>query len=148
MKQISGLSEVLNDHHLSNEKNVLCDVSEMFGGHWEEDCERSSSPQSVSSGTTADSGTECSSEPASDLPSVSLSLCGGLGDDAHINKGTKIYNTHGNIPFQNDFLYNIAVLISYRLVETFLEHMVTYQEFADNPNIIDNPNLVVRIGNR
>ncbi|XP_057196445.1 phosphatidate phosphatase LPIN2-like isoform X3 [Triplophysa rosa] len=91
--------------------------SDLFRGHWEEDCERSSSPQSVSSATAVDSGTECSSEPPSDLLSVSLSLCGGLGDDANINK------------------------------EKFLEHMVTHQVFADNPNIIDNPNLVVKIGN-
>uniref|UniRef100_A0AAR2M5V5 phosphatidate phosphatase n=1 Tax=Pygocentrus nattereri TaxID=42514 RepID=A0AAR2M5V5_PYGNA len=66
----------------------------------------------------ADSGTECLSDSAADLPAVSLSLCGGLGDNAHVNK------------------------------EKFLEHIVTYQQFADNPAIIDNPNLVVRIDNR
>lgn len=48
----------------------------------------SQSPQSVGSGA-ADSGTECLSDSACDLPHVSLSLCGGLGDDAHINKGTQ-----------------------------------------------------------
>uniref|UniRef100_A0AAR2M2U3 phosphatidate phosphatase n=1 Tax=Pygocentrus nattereri TaxID=42514 RepID=A0AAR2M2U3_PYGNA len=63
-------------------------------------------------------GTECLSDSAADLPAVSLSLCGGLGDNAHVNK------------------------------EKFLEHIVTYQQFADNPAIIDNPNLVVRIDNR
>ncbi|MEQ2240230.1 Nuclear elongation and deformation protein 1, partial [Ilyodon furcidens] len=30
----------------------------------------------------------------------------------------------------------------------FMEHIITYHEFAENPAIIDNPNLVVRIGNR
>lgn len=29
-----------------------------------------------------------------------------------------------------------------------MEHMITYNEFAENPAIIDNPNLVVKIGNR
>lgn len=29
-----------------------------------------------------------------------------------------------------------------------MEHMITYHEFAENPAIIDNPNLVVKIGNR
>ena len=32
--------------------------------------------------------------------------------------------------------------------EKFLEHLITYHEFAENPAIIDNPNLVVKIGNR
>lgn len=82
----------MKEQHPSNQKSVWyvfwC-YSDVFEGHYEEDYERSSSPQSVSSGTAADSGTECSSEPPSHLLSVSLSLCGGLGDDAHINKGTK-----------------------------------------------------------
>lgn len=29
-----------------------------------------------------------------------------------------------------------------------MEHIITYNEFAENPAIIDNPNLVVKIGNR
>lgn len=29
-----------------------------------------------------------------------------------------------------------------------MEHMITYHEFAENPAIIDNQNLVVKIGNR
>ncbi|XP_053089206.1 phosphatidate phosphatase LPIN2 isoform X2 [Pangasianodon hypophthalmus] len=84
---------------------------------WEEGCVRSGSPQSVGS-AAADSGTECLSDSTLDLPTVSLSLCGGLGDNAHVNK------------------------------EKFLEHIVTYEQFVDNPSIIDNPNLVVRIDNR
>lgn len=44
----------------------------------------------------------------------------------------------------------ILILYLYILyfTEKFLEHIVTYQQFADNPGIIDNPNLVVRIDNR
>lgn len=29
-----------------------------------------------------------------------------------------------------------------------MEHIITYNDFAENPAIIDNPNLVVRISNR
>lgn len=32
--------------------------------------------------------------------------------------------------------------------EMFLEHEVTYQQFVDNPALIDDPNLVVKIGNK
>uniref|UniRef100_A0A6Q2XJY3 phosphatidate phosphatase n=1 Tax=Esox lucius TaxID=8010 RepID=A0A6Q2XJY3_ESOLU len=77
----------------------------------------SQSPQSVGS-AAADSGTECLSDSTSDLPDVTLSLCGGLSDNADISK------------------------------EKFMEHMITYNEFAENPAIIDNPNLVVQINNR
>lgn len=42
----------------------------------------------------------------------------------------------------------IEVLICLLLVERFMEHIITYHEFAENPAIIDNPNLVVNIGNR
>ncbi|XP_038153784.1 phosphatidate phosphatase LPIN2-like isoform X1 [Cyprinodon tularosa] len=77
----------------------------------------SQSPQSVGS-AAADSGTECLSDSPSDLPDVTLSLCGGVGENSEIPK------------------------------EKFMEHMITYNDFAENPAIIDNPNLVVRIGNR
>ncbi|XP_044148744.1 phosphatidate phosphatase LPIN2 isoform X2 [Bufo gargarizans] len=66
----------------------------------------------------ADSGTECLSDSPMDLPDVTLSLCGGLSDNGEISK------------------------------EKFKEHIITYQQFAENPGIIDNPNLVVRIYNR
>lgn len=32
--------------------------------------------------------------------------------------------------------------------ENFLEQEVSYQQFVDNPAIIDDPNLVVKIGNK
>ncbi|XP_069587248.1 phosphatidate phosphatase LPIN2 isoform X1 [Ranitomeya imitator] len=66
----------------------------------------------------ADSGTECLSDSPMDLPDVTLSLCGGLSENGEISK------------------------------EKFKEHLITYQQFAENPGIIDNPNLVVRIYNR
>ncbi|XP_063075235.1 phosphatidate phosphatase LPIN2 isoform X2 [Engraulis encrasicolus] len=77
----------------------------------------SQSPQSVGS-AAADSGTECLSDMAGDLPDVTLSLCGGLTENAEISK------------------------------EKFMEHIITYHEFAESPAIIDNPNLVVKIANR
>ncbi|XP_061614711.1 phosphatidate phosphatase LPIN2-like isoform X1 [Phyllopteryx taeniolatus] len=84
----------------------------------------SQSPHSVGSsssggGSLGDSGTECLSDPASDLPDVTLSLCGGGGgDNSEIDS------------------------------EKFLEYIINYHDFAENPAIIDNPNLVVRIGHR
>ncbi|KAM4557235.1 phosphatidate phosphatase LPIN2 isoform 2-T2 [Fundulus diaphanus] len=93
--------------------------SEATTKHWIDSEMRSGSqsPQSVGS-AAADSGTECLSDSASDLPDVTLSLCGGLSENAEISK------------------------------ERFMEHIITYHEFAENPAIIDNPNLVVKIGNR
>ncbi|XP_054479258.1 phosphatidate phosphatase LPIN2 isoform X2 [Anoplopoma fimbria] len=93
--------------------------SEAATKHWmdSEMLSGSQSPQSVGS-AAADSGTECLSDSASDLPDVTLSLCGGLTENAEISK------------------------------ERFMEHIITYLEFAENPAIIDNPNLVVKIGNR
>ncbi|XP_072544223.1 phosphatidate phosphatase LPIN2 [Salminus brasiliensis] len=93
--------------------------SEASSKHWIDSGMRSGSqsPQSVGS-AAADSGTECLSDSASDLPDVTLSLCGGLSENAEISK------------------------------EKFMEHIITYHEFAENPAIIDNPNLVVKIANR
>ncbi|XP_024136227.1 phosphatidate phosphatase LPIN2 [Oryzias melastigma] len=93
--------------------------SEQASKHWVEPGQHSGSqsPQSVGS-AAADSGTECLSDSAGDLPDVTLSLCGGVGENSEIPK------------------------------EKFMEHIITYNEFAENPAIIDNPNLVVRIANR
>uniref|UniRef100_A0A7M4FUK8 phosphatidate phosphatase n=1 Tax=Crocodylus porosus TaxID=8502 RepID=A0A7M4FUK8_CROPO len=75
------------------------------------------SPQSVGS-SGVDSGVESVSDGIRDLPSIAVSLCGGLSDNKEITK------------------------------DQFLEHAVTYQQFVDNPAIIDDPNLVVKIGNK
>ncbi|NXV72861.1 LPIN1 phosphatase, partial [Atlantisia rogersi] len=77
----------------------------------------SHSPQSVGS-SGVDSGVESTSDGIRDLPSIAISLCGGLTDNKEITK------------------------------EEFLEHAVSYQQFVDNPAIIDDPNLVVKIGNK
>lgn len=34
------------------------------------------------------------------------------------------------------------------ITEQFHEKMISYQQFAENPSIIDDPNLVVRIGSK
>ncbi|XP_062918541.1 phosphatidate phosphatase LPIN2 isoform X1 [Mobula hypostoma] len=65
-----------------------------------------------------DSGTECLYDSPSDLPDIIFSLCGGLSENTEIS------------------------------TDKFLQHIVTYQEFAENPGIIDDPNLVLRINNR
>uniref|UniRef100_H2USI2 phosphatidate phosphatase n=1 Tax=Takifugu rubripes TaxID=31033 RepID=H2USI2_TAKRU len=74
------------------------------------------SPQTVSSG--GDSGVDSYCDHMADLPSITISLCGGLADNREITK------------------------------EQFHEKIVSYQQFAENPSIIDDPNLVVRIGSK
>ncbi|KAM4692939.1 phosphatidate phosphatase LPIN1 [Discoglossus pictus] len=75
------------------------------------------SPQSVGS-SGVDSGVESISDGIRDLPSIAISLCGGLSDNKEITK------------------------------DQFVEQVVTYQQFVENPAIIDDPNLVVKIGNK
>ncbi|XP_014324680.1 phosphatidate phosphatase LPIN1 isoform X1 [Xiphophorus maculatus] len=74
------------------------------------------SPQSMSSG--GDSGVDSYCDPMSDMPSMVISLCGGLTDNKEITK------------------------------EQFCDKIISYQQFADNPSIIDDPNLVVKIGSK
>lgn len=64
--------------------------SEQVPKHWVEMGRRSGSqsPQSVGS-AAADSGTECLSDSAGDLPDVTLSLCGGVGENSEISKGNR-----------------------------------------------------------
>ncbi|KAM6319271.1 phosphatidate phosphatase LPIN3 [Podargus strigoides] len=52
------------------------------------------------------------------MPAVALSLCGGLGGSMQISH------------------------------EKFVEHMVSYQQFAENPGLIDDPNLVILINKK
>ncbi|XP_053192538.1 phosphatidate phosphatase LPIN1-like [Scomber japonicus] len=74
------------------------------------------SPQSVSSG--GDSGVDSYFDLMGDLPSIAISLCGGLTDNKEITK------------------------------EKFQEKIILYQQFVENPSIIDDPNLVVKIGSK
>ncbi|NXW68061.1 LPIN3 phosphatase, partial [Hirundo rustica] len=52
------------------------------------------------------------------MPTVALSLCGGL---------------RGNRQISN---------------ETFMEHLISYQQFAENPRLISDPNLVIMINKK
>ncbi|XP_074532930.1 phosphatidate phosphatase LPIN2 isoform X2 [Halichoeres trimaculatus] len=62
-----------------------------------------------------DSGTEYLSDSTSYNMDVSMSLCGREGDTSQITK------------------------------EKFMQHLVTYQDFASNPGIIEDPSLVICI---
>ncbi|MBN3322609.1 LPIN2 phosphatase, partial [Atractosteus spatula] len=75
------------------------------------------SPQSVGSGAM-DSGTEYLSDSMSDMPEVTMSLCGRVVDTSLINK------------------------------EKFMEHLVSFQDFVQNPGIIEDPNLVICINSK
>ncbi|NWX88439.1 LPIN3 phosphatase, partial [Nothoprocta pentlandii] len=52
------------------------------------------------------------------MPSIALSLCGGLGGSRQLPH------------------------------EKFMEHIISYQEFAENPGIIDDPNLVILLNKK
>ncbi|XP_071384978.1 phosphatidate phosphatase LPIN2 [Centroberyx affinis] len=89
-----------------------------------EGASRQGAEQSSCSGTQSpqsvgsgamDSGTEYLSDSTSYHMDVSMSLCGREGDTSQINK------------------------------EKFMEHIVTYQDFVNNPGIIEDPNLVICI---
>ncbi|KAJ8359194.1 hypothetical protein SKAU_G00157190 [Synaphobranchus kaupii] len=62
-----------------------------------------------------DSGTEYLSDSTGDQLDVTMSLCGRVVDTSHINK------------------------------EKFMEHIISFQDFAKNPGIIEDPNLVICI---
>ncbi|XP_047674325.1 phosphatidate phosphatase LPIN1-like isoform X1 [Tachysurus fulvidraco] len=66
----------------------------------------------------ADSGVDSYADQPTDLSSISVSLCGGLTDSQKISK------------------------------EHFQEKVLSYQQFAENPKLIDDPNLVVKIGSK
>ncbi|TRY59662.1 hypothetical protein DNTS_027403 [Danionella cerebrum] len=65
-----------------------------------------------------DSGVDSFSDQLGDLPHIAISLCGGLSENKEISR------------------------------EEFEERAISYQEFAANPAIIDDPNLVVKIGTK
>ncbi|NWI71912.1 LPIN3 phosphatase, partial [Todus mexicanus] len=52
------------------------------------------------------------------MPTIALSLCGGLGSSRQISR------------------------------EKFMEHMISYKQFAENPGLINHPNLVILINKK
>ncbi|XP_033840273.1 phosphatidate phosphatase LPIN1-like isoform X2 [Periophthalmus magnuspinnatus] len=82
-------------------------------------CVRSENHSPQSVGSSGmDSGVDSLPDHFSDLPHVAISLCGGLTDNKEITR------------------------------EQFQQRAVSYQQFSENPSIIDDPNLVVKIGNK
>ncbi|KAF6731095.1 Phosphatidate phosphatase LPIN1 [Oryzias melastigma] len=79
---------------------------------------RSANQSPQSVSSGIDSGIDSLLDQISDLPHVAISLCGGLTDNREITR------------------------------EQFLERTISYQQFSENPAIIDDPNLVVKIGNK
>uniref|UniRef100_A0A8C7Q8I4 phosphatidate phosphatase n=1 Tax=Oncorhynchus mykiss TaxID=8022 RepID=A0A8C7Q8I4_ONCMY len=65
-----------------------------------------------------DSGVDSYSDQLGDMPNIAISLCGGLTDNREITR------------------------------EQFEERAISYQQFTENPSIIDDPNLVVKIGTK
>ncbi|XP_059927786.1 phosphatidate phosphatase LPIN1 isoform X1 [Gadus macrocephalus] len=65
-----------------------------------------------------DSGIDSLSEHTGDLPHVAISLCGGLTTNREITN------------------------------DQFLEKAISYQQFSLNPSLIDDPNLVVKLGTK
>ena len=51
-------------------------------------------------------------------PDIAMSLCGGLKESEDISK------------------------------ERFMQFLVTYDDFCENPNLVSDPNLVIRIGDK
>nr|XP_034978377.1 phosphatidate phosphatase LPIN3 isoform X2 [Zootoca vivipara]XP_034978378.1 phosphatidate phosphatase LPIN3 isoform X2 [Zootoca vivipara] len=67
---------------------------------------------------TVDSSADNLSEPSESslVPHMLLSVCGGLGDDGELSHAEK-----------------------------FTKHIVSYQEFVENPAVLEDPNLVIQI---
>ncbi|XP_008308631.1 phosphatidate phosphatase LPIN1 isoform X1 [Cynoglossus semilaevis] len=68
--------------------------------------------------SAVDSGVDSLSDSLGELPHVAISLCGGLGDNREIIR------------------------------EHFWERAVSYKQFSEDPSILEDPNLVVKIGNK
>uniref|UniRef100_A0AAY4AC62 phosphatidate phosphatase n=1 Tax=Denticeps clupeoides TaxID=299321 RepID=A0AAY4AC62_9TELE len=96
-------------HHLGSDGIYLDDITEL-----EPEVAALYFPKS----SGMDSGVDSYSDQTRDMPSIAISLCGGLTDSMEITS------------------------------EQFQEKAISYEEFAENPSIIDDPNLVVRIGTK
>lgn len=106
------------------------------------------SPQSVGS-SGMDSGVESFSDQSGDLPHIAISLCGGLTENTEITRGIKS-RCSAVVVFCRilDLGKSSSHYSLLSFTEEFEERAVSYQEFADNPSIIDDPNLVVKIGTK
>lgn len=44
--------------------------------------------------------------------------------------------------------YLCVCVCVFHATEQFQEKVISYQQFSENPSVIDDPNLVVKIGNK
>ncbi|NXS44777.1 LPIN3 phosphatase, partial [Balaeniceps rex] len=80
------------------------------------------------------------------MPTIALSLCGGLGGSRQISRGR--WEGRGNLLSWNPLYIHQWHDTASVLPEKFMEHMVSYQQFAENPGLIDDPNLVILINKK
>uniref|UniRef100_A0A673ZLC3 phosphatidate phosphatase n=1 Tax=Salmo trutta TaxID=8032 RepID=A0A673ZLC3_SALTR len=115
-------------HHLGSDGIYLDDITELepevaalyFPKRGGSETGARSANQSPQSvgSSGMDSGVDSYSDQLGDMPNIAISLCGGLTDNREITK------------------------------EQFQERAISYQQFTENPSIIDDPNLVVKIGTK
>ncbi|NXA11586.1 LPIN3 phosphatase, partial [Sapayoa aenigma] len=79
------------------------------------------------------------------LPTVALSLCGGLRGSRQISHGR--WEQKENLQPRNP-IYPQCHDTAFVPPEKFMEHMVSYQQFAENPMLVNDPNLVILINNK
>uniref|UniRef100_A0AAZ3P254 phosphatidate phosphatase n=1 Tax=Oncorhynchus tshawytscha TaxID=74940 RepID=A0AAZ3P254_ONCTS len=115
-------------HHLGSDGVYLDDITELepevaalyFPKRGGSETGARSTNQSPQSvgSSGMDSGVDSYADQLGDMPNIAISLCGGLTDNREITK------------------------------EQFQERAISYQQFTENPSIIDDPNLVVKIGTK
>uniref|UniRef100_A0A8K9X0F8 phosphatidate phosphatase n=1 Tax=Oncorhynchus mykiss TaxID=8022 RepID=A0A8K9X0F8_ONCMY len=115
-------------HHLGSDGIYLDDITELEPdvaalyfpkrGGLETGVRSANQSPQSVSSSGMDSGVDSYSDQLGDMPNIAISLCGGLTDNREITR------------------------------EQFEERAISYQQFTENPSIIDDPNLVVKIGTK
>uniref|UniRef100_A0A8C7N8V4 phosphatidate phosphatase n=1 Tax=Oncorhynchus kisutch TaxID=8019 RepID=A0A8C7N8V4_ONCKI len=128
MVTCDGVPADKRSHHLGSDGVYLDDITELepevaalyFPKRGGSETGARSTNQSPQSvgSSGMDSGVDSYADQLGDMPNIAISLCGGLTDNREITK------------------------------EQFQERAISYQQFTENPSIIDDPNLVVKIGTK
>lgn len=79
------------------------------------------------------------------MPAIALSLCGGLGGSRQISRGRWEGRGGGLCCPVVHYVWHDTASVP---PEKFMEHMVSYQQFAENPGLIDDPNLVILLNKK
>lgn len=99
-----------------------------------------------------DSGTEYLSDSNPYNMDVSMSLCGQESDTRQITKGKLTLATNFSTSESQldgcEFAQPCRRFPLLVYVENFMEHIVTYQDFINNPGIIEDPSLVICINSK